>query len=69
MPPRSDPWGNSRMNVVFSANTLALPEMFTSVINIYSFSISATTVRLLIKSQLKTVCQGAWRRIYVVSEK
>jgi hypothetical protein len=33
------------------------------------FSISATTVRLLIKSFLKTLCQRPWRRIYVVSEK
>lgn len=33
------------------------------------FSISATTVRLLIKSYLKTLCQRPWRRIYVVSEK
>jgi hypothetical protein len=69
MLPRTDPRGNSRMDVVFSANTLAFPQMFTSVVNIYSFSISATTVRLLIKSYLKTLCQRPWRRIYVVSEK
>lgn len=54
---------NSRADVVFSANTSALPRMFTSVINIYSFPVSATTVRSLIKSYLKTLCQGMEKEI------